>query len=182
MSRWFPFSRFRLRVVTIWCLPGPQSRTIKRAVPKTAVAKSLRSRPSVYTWKVYTWKPAKLQPVRVVTIWCLPQSRSSVRVPKTAVAKRSRPSPSRPPSPSSTITVLYLTGAHARQGPPSEPVYPELQRQSVSSSLPVCESVIEQASDPWMGLYRPSSHHSHGPLSGVWSQRHSSESKTGRRC
>ena len=40
--------------------------------------------------------------------------------------------------------------------PPSEPVYPELQRQSVSSSLPVCESVfagqLEQASDPWLGL------------------------------
>ena len=66
--------------------------------------------------------------------------------------------------------VLCLPGVHATQGPPSEPVYPALQRQSVSSSLPVCESVfggqLEQDSDPGLVLNCPSSHDSHGPPSG----------------
>ena len=68
------------------------------------------------------------------------------------------------------MAALCVPGAQTSQGPPLAPVYPELQRQSVSSSLPVCEMVfegqLEQDSDPGLGLYCPSSHHSHGPPSG----------------
>ena len=67
-------------------------------------------------------------------------------------------------------TSLYLPATHARQGPPSCPVYPALHLQSVTSSLPICETVLlghsEHAADPGPVLNLPSEHHSHGPPSG----------------
>ena len=54
------------------------------------------------------------------------------------------------------MAALCVPGAQGRQGPPSEPVYPPLHLQSVSSSLPVCASVfegqLEQSADPGLGL------------------------------
>ena len=67
-------------------------------------------------------------------------------------------------------TSLYLPAPHAKQGPPSCPVYPALHLQSVTSSLPICETVLlghsEHAADPGPVLNLPSEHQSHGPPSG----------------
>ena len=40
------------------------------------------------------------------------------------------------------LVALYLPAAHARQAPPSGPVYPALHLQSVMSPLPTADEVL----------------------------------------
>ena len=67
---------------------------------------------------------------------------------------------------------LYSPTLHATHSFPSaSAVYPALQTQSASSSLPLAESVFAghsplHSSDPGVALYLPSSHSTHGPPCG----------------